>query len=85
MDSLRIGCAPANWALMRISIAMKDKYRIAKVFFLLQIKKGQGNLTQVLSINSEISPKLSTISDYAEAMGYRVKIDFVPLESRKHN
>ena len=45
----------------------------------------KSNISRLESVNSEISPKLSTISDYAEAMGYSIQIDFVPLESQKHN
>ena len=45
----------------------------------------KSNISRLESVNSTISPKLSTISDYAAAMGYSVKIDFVPLESQKHN
>lgn len=50
---------------------------------LLNTKKS--NISRLESVNSQISPKLSTISDYAEAMGYRLKIDFVLRTSREHN
>jgi hypothetical protein len=33
------------------------------------------------SVNTDISPKLSTITDYAEAIGYKLKIDFVPAKN----
>lgn len=45
----------------------------------------KSNISRLESVTSSISPKLSTIADYAEAMGYEVKIDFVPLHSRKLN
>ena len=50
---------------------------------LLNTKKS--NISRLESVGSSISPKLSTITDYAEAMGYEVRIDFVPLHSQKHN
>ncbi len=50
---------------------------------LLNTKKS--NISRLESVNSAISPKLSTIADYAEAIGYEMKIDFVPLHTRKHS
>jgi len=35
-------------------------------------------------VNSEISPKLSTIVDYADAMGYDVRMDFVPRKKSEN-
>lgn len=43
----------------------------------------KSNISRLESLNSTSSPKLSTISEYAEAMGFSLKIDFVPLRSRK--
>jgi len=44
-----------------------------------------GNMSRLESVSSPISPKLSTIADYAEAIGYDVRIDFVPKKKREHN
>jgi hypothetical protein len=37
-------------------------------------------------VNSKISPKLSTIEEYAKAVGFKLKLDFVPQNNLKpHN
>ncbi len=41
----------------------------------------KSNISRLESVNSIISPKLSTIADYAEAVGYDVKIEFVPKKT----
>jgi len=41
----------------------------------------KSNISRLESVNSIISPKLSTISDYAEAVGYDVKIEFTPKKT----
>ena len=43
---------------------------------LLHTKKS--NISRLENVNSRISPKLSTIEDYAKAMGYKLEINFVP-------
>jgi len=39
----------------------------------------KSNISRLENANSEISPKLSTIEEYAKAVGYKVEINFVPL------
>ncbi len=43
-----------------------------------KLHTSKSNISRLESVNSNISPRLSTITDYAEAMGYKLKIDFVP-------
>ena len=45
----------------------------------------KSNISRLESVDSTISPKLSTIADYAEAIGYQVKIDFIPKKQKEHN
>jgi transcriptional regulator with XRE-family HTH domain len=42
-----------------------------------RLNTSKSNISRLESVNSSISPKLSTISAYAKAAGYKVKIDFV--------
>ena len=42
-----------------------------------RLNTSKSNISRLESVNSTISPKLSTIADYARAAGYRVEIDFV--------
>jgi DNA-binding XRE family transcriptional regulator len=43
---------------------------------LLHTKKS--NISRLENVNSKISPKLSTIEEYARAVGYKVEINFIP-------
>ena len=60
---------------------------------LIKIRKGAGlnqeelaeilhtkksNISRLENVNSKISPKLSTIEEYAKAVGYQLEINFVP-------
>jgi len=45
----------------------------------------KSNISRLESVNSDISPKLSTIADYAEATGYQIKINFIPMNEKEHN
>lgn len=38
----------------------------------------KSNISRLENVNSKTSPKLSTIEDYAKAIGYKVKISFIP-------
>ena len=73
------------YELRRKLVALRQSAGLTQEEAASRLKTKKSNISRLESVNSEISPKLSTISDYAEAMGYCVKIDFVPIESRKHN
>ena len=76
--------APA-YELRRKLVALRQSAGLTQEEAAERLKTKKSNISRLESINSEISPKLSTISDYAQAMGYYVKIDFVPIETQKHN
>ena len=43
---------------------------------ILHTKKS--NISRLENVNSKVSPKLSTIEEYARAAGYKVEVNFVP-------
>lgn len=43
---------------------------------LLHTKKS--NISRLENVNSKISPKISTIEEYARAVGYKLEINFIP-------
>lgn len=43
---------------------------------ILHTKKS--NISRLENVNSKISPKLSTIEQYAKAVGYKLEISFIP-------
>jgi len=73
------------YELRRKLVALRQGAGLTQEEAAERLNTQKSNISRLESVNSTISPKLSTISDYAEAMGYSLKIDFVPLESRKHN
>ena len=44
---------------------------------ILRTKKS--NISRLENVNSKISPKLSTIEEYAKALGFKIEINFKPL------
>ena len=40
----------------------------------------KSNISRLENVNSSSSPKLSTIQEYAFAIGYKVEINFVPIK-----
>jgi transcriptional regulator with XRE-family HTH domain len=42
----------------------------------------KSNISRLENVDSTSSPKLSTIEEYAKAMGHRIEIKFVPIESQ---
>lgn len=45
-----------------------------------KLHTNKSNISRLESVESSISPKLSTLSDYAEAIGYQLQIDIVPKQ-----
>lgn len=45
------------------------------------LRTQKGNISRLENVESQASPKLSTIAEYAKAMGHKVEINFIPLES----
>lgn len=43
---------------------------------ILHTKKS--NISRLENVNSKVSPKLSTIEEYARAAGYKVEVNFIP-------
>ncbi len=46
---------------------------------ILSTKKS--NISRLENVYSSSSPKLSTIEEYAQAVGYKIEINLVPIES----
>jgi DNA-binding XRE family transcriptional regulator len=66
-------------------------YRLRKQLIEIRIKAGltqeelaeilhtkKSNISRLESVHSKSSPKLSTIEEYAKAVGYEIEINFVP-------
>lgn len=73
------------YELRRKLVALRQEAGLTQEQAAERLNTKKSNISRLESVNSTISPKLSTISEYAEAMGYSVKIDFVRKQTRKHN
>jgi DNA-binding XRE family transcriptional regulator len=74
--------APA-FAMKRNMIAMrltagKTQQQMAE---LLGTRKS--NISRLESVNSDVSPRFSTVEEYAKVLGYRVKVEFEPATPSK--
>ena len=69
--------APA-YELRRKLVALRQDAGLTQEQIAEKLRTKKSNISRLESVNSKISPKLSTIADYAEAVGYDLKIDFVP-------
>ncbi|MBC8183439.1 helix-turn-helix transcriptional regulator [candidate division KSB1 bacterium] len=48
---------------------------------ILHTKKS--NISRLENVNSNISPKISTIESYARAVGYNLEFNFIPISPKK--
>jgi len=71
--------------------ALKPDYELRKKLIELRIHAGltqeelakrlhtqKSNISRLENVNTKSSPRLSTLEEYAHAVGYEIKIDFVP-------
>lgn len=66
------------YELRRQLIALRKKAGLTQEELADILHTQKSNISRLENVNSKISPKLSTIEDYAKAIGYKVKISFVP-------
>ena len=69
--------APA-YEIRKKLIALRQEAGLTQEEIAVKLKTKKSNISRLESVNSDISPKLSTLTEYAEAIGYKLKIDFVP-------
>lgn len=84
--------ALANSEVKKEYDALSPVYKLRKQLIALRTKAGltqeelaeklntkKSNISRLENVNSLSSPKLSTIEQYADAVGYKVEINFVPI------
>ena len=65
------------YELRRQLIALRKKAGLTQEEVAERLHTKKSNISRLESVNSKSSPRLSTIEEYAHAMGYEVKIDFI--------
>ncbi len=61
-------------------IAMRKKAGLTQEQLAEILSTKKSNISRLENVYSSSSPKLSTIEEYAQAVGYQIKIDFVPIK-----
>ena len=67
-----------TYGLRKQLIEMRLKADLTQEALAKILHTKKSNISRLESVNSKISPKLSTIEEYAKAVGYKLKINFVP-------
>ena len=65
-----------SYELRKKLIAMRKEAGLTQEELAEMLHTQKSNISRLENVNSKTSPKLSTIEDYAKAIGYKVKISF---------
>lgn len=66
------------YKLRKKLIALRQKAGLTQEQIANVLKTQKSNISRLENANSTTSPKLSTITEYAQAVGYDIEIKFVP-------
>jgi DNA-binding XRE family transcriptional regulator len=69
--------APA-FEMKRQMIAMRKEAGLTQEQMAELLHTKKSNISRLESLNSDVSPRLSTVEQYAQVLGYRVKVQFEP-------
>jgi DNA-binding XRE family transcriptional regulator len=69
------------YEMKRQMIAMRKAAGLSQEQMADRLGTQKSNISRLESLNSDVSPRLSTVEQYARALGYRVRIDFEPHAS----
>jgi len=72
-----------TYALRSKLIALRQQAGLTQEQLASLLHTQKSNISRLENANSKNSPKLSTIEQYAHAVGYEVKISFVPKGAHK--
>lgn len=73
--------APA-FDMKRQMIAMRKAAGVTQAEMAEKLGTKRSNISRLESLNSGVSPRLSTIEDYARALGHSLRLTFEPARSR---
>ena len=71
------------YELRKQLISLRQRAGLTQEQIAEMLHTNKSNISRLESVNSRSSPKLSTITDYANAAGYQVKFHFEPIEVRE--
>ena len=70
--------APA-YQLRKKLVTLRKKAGLTQEELAEMMHTQKSNISRLESVNSKSSPKLSTLEEYAKAVGYKLNINFEPM------
>lgn len=67
-----------SFELKRKMIALRKKAGLTQQQMAEKLGTKRSNISRLESLNSDVSPRLDTIENYARALGYSIQIGFEP-------
>lgn len=68
------------YELRRNLISLRKSSGLTQEELAKKLHTQKSNISRLENVNSKISPRISTIEEYAKAMGYEIKINFTPVQ-----
>ncbi|MDC7127312.1 MAG: helix-turn-helix transcriptional regulator [Spirochaetales bacterium] len=68
------------YELRRKLIELRQKSGLTQAEVAEKLHTQKSNISRLENINTKNSPRISTIQEYANAMGYDVQIEFIPRQ-----
>ncbi len=68
------------YKLRKKLIALRQKAGLTQEQIATALHTQKSNISRLENANSKNSPKLSTIEEYAQVVGYDVEIKFIPIQ-----
>lgn len=71
----------AAFQMKRRMIAMRKQAGLTQEQMAELLGTKKSNISRLESVNSDSSPRMTTVEEYARVLGYSIKIDFEPRAS----
>lgn len=68
--------------MKRQMIALRQRAGLTQEQMAEKLGTKRSNISRLESLNSDVSPRLSTIEDYARVLGYSLRVAFEPDRAR---
>lgn len=71
------------YRLRKKLIGLRKKAGLTQEELAERLHTKKSNISRLENVHSKISPKISTIEDYAKALGFELELDFIPQKDLK--
>ncbi|HUP89492.1 MAG TPA: helix-turn-helix transcriptional regulator [Longimicrobiales bacterium] len=72
------GALAPVFEMKRRMIALRQAAGLTQEQMAEKLGTRKSNISRLESVNSDVSPRLSTLEDYARVLGYQLKVEFEP-------